>query len=157
MLAPQAPADAIGSTLTVAPSEALHALAAQGLRFEELPDGAVVAVLSATGVATDLAERAAAVALALRTHGHVSLSTGRARMRGSMPVGPVIDRAAALLHGAGKDRAAVAIDASTADLRRPAQPAARDRGRVQLRRPRTAGSWPRRARSNSSEWPVMRC
>jgi tetratricopeptide (TPR) repeat protein len=120
MLEAQAPADTSGSTMTVAPADALHALAAHGLRFEELPDGTVVAVLSATGVATDLVERAAAVALALRPHGCVALSTGRARMRGSMPVGPIIDRAAALLRAAShaneKAGPAVAIDESTADL-----------------------------------------
>ncbi len=73
-----------------------------GLRLEALVDGSMVAVLSGAGAATDLCARAARFARGLLgswPDASVALATGRGQLRGALPLGEVIDRAAGLLAG----------------------------------------------------------
>jgi tetratricopeptide (TPR) repeat protein/predicted Ser/Thr protein kinase len=77
-----------------------HALLPFGGVVEPLGKASFVISLTGQGVATDQAERAARCALALRgllPGTPLSLATGRGEASGSVPVGEVIDRAAALL------------------------------------------------------------
>jgi len=87
-------------------------------QIETLRDQSVVALLSSAGSATDLAARAAHCALAMRgrltSDLGIALATGRAVMSSlRLPIGDIIDRAAALLGGAGRH---VRIDEVTAGL-----------------------------------------
>jgi hypothetical protein len=77
---------------------------AAGVRVETLKDGTVVVAVAGTDAATDLAARAARVALALRqaTSGTVALATGRAVVSADIPVGEVIERASRLLRSLGE-------------------------------------------------------
>ena len=70
-----------------------------GASAERLLDGSLVASLSGDGAATDLAARAAVLALELRrlTAAPIALAIGRGEAAaGPLPIGDVIDRAAAL-------------------------------------------------------------
>src|SRR5215472_15134046 len=98
-----------------------------GARFERMRDGTVVAALFGGGTAMDQAVQAARCALVVRTllpAVPVVLATGRAVLDGALPVGEVIERAAALLRpmrapGApGSDPRAVRVDDVTAALLR---------------------------------------
>jgi tetratricopeptide (TPR) repeat protein len=77
------------------------ALAALGVRAEALADGSLVATLMhAHGAATDQAALAARCALLLKARwpeAAIALCTGRGHLRGALPVGEVLDRAADLL------------------------------------------------------------
>ncbi len=82
--------------------DAVAAIAAgAGARAEPMADGSIAVLLTAQGVATDLATAGARCALAVRAavpHAPIALATGRAVVgRGGQPVGEVIDRAVALL------------------------------------------------------------
>ncbi len=81
--------------------------------------GAIVVTMTNAKSATDLAARAASVALALREtlpHLDLAIATGRAEVNLASPVGPAIDRAAALLAKRGLPPSAVRIDDVTAGL-----------------------------------------
>ncbi|HET8935087.1 MAG TPA: protein kinase [Polyangiales bacterium] len=83
-----------------------------------LRDGALMAVLSGQGAATDQTAQAARCALRLRSERPdlmLSVATGRAETTGQMPIGGAIDRAAELLTGAAPEQA-IAIDELTAAL-----------------------------------------
>jgi tetratricopeptide (TPR) repeat protein len=112
-----------------APADAADAaLAACAARFDgqlvPLLGGARIVVLAGTAAATDLAARAAQCALAIQERlpdRATALATGRAEVRGALPVGAVIDRAARLLSAApGSDVEGAArpvlIDEVTAGL-----------------------------------------
>jgi tetratricopeptide (TPR) repeat protein len=92
--------DASGATLT--PEQALSQRAPFDslMRVERLALGGRVAVLVTEGAATDAARHAVRAALAMRqTLGSspIAVATGRAMVEGRLPVGEVIDRAAAML------------------------------------------------------------
>ena len=75
-----------------------------GADLELLADGSAVATLTGTGSATDHAAAAARCALALRRAlpaAPIALATGSGLLAGKLPVGEVVDRAAALLRDAG--------------------------------------------------------
>lgn len=74
--------------------------AAYDVMLHVLPQGVFVAAATATGPATDQAARAARCALALSVvwRGAVVLATGFGEFTGEVPVGDVIDRAAARVH-----------------------------------------------------------
>jgi tetratricopeptide (TPR) repeat protein len=75
---------------------------AQGARVELLTNGAAAVTLSGTMVATDRAAQAARSALALRAHApgrRIALATGLSEATDKMPMGDVIERAAAMLGG----------------------------------------------------------
>ncbi len=78
-----------------------QAAAALGGHFEPLVDGSLVVTVSGAGAATDLAGRAARLALAIRRSAPgaaVAVATGRGIVaRGSLPLAESIDRAARLL------------------------------------------------------------
>ncbi len=81
-----------------------------------LPNGAVVAVLTTRGTATDLAARAAQCALALElrlTDVPIVVATGRAEL-GAVPVGEAIDQAMAMVAQASPG--AISVDRVTAAL-----------------------------------------
>ncbi len=106
-----------------AESELSAALAREGARAEWLSSGAVLVTLEGAGSATDQAARAAQCALSLRRMLRdlpIALVTGRSDASGRLPVGAVIDRAAALLAGppgAGARRSpGVLLDAVTRSL-----------------------------------------
>jgi tetratricopeptide (TPR) repeat protein len=95
-----------------------------GLRVEALKNGTIVVAVTGTDVATDLAARAARVALAMRaaSRGPVALATGRADVSAELPVGEVIERVSRLLRAA-----AVSDSDDTLDLHagpRPGTPGA---------------------------------
>ncbi|HEX4337359.1 MAG TPA: protein kinase [Polyangiaceae bacterium] len=103
--------------------EATQALAAEfAAEVTLLLNGALLLVLSGRGNAVDRASRAASLTLAVRRlqpEARVVLSTGWAAASLRAPVGPVIDRAAALLHEARTTRddiAGVVLDTTTARL-----------------------------------------
>jgi tetratricopeptide (TPR) repeat protein len=110
------PEAAVAATLT--PEEAsdlIVRLRRVALRFEArvegLAGGSVVAVLSGTSAATDLAARAARCALAMRAEAPelpLSLATGRGMFAERWPVGEAIDRAVRLLDRDGGVRAGAA-------------------------------------------------
>jgi hypothetical protein len=123
--APRRPVDAQGPTLTdhaqadlatterSAPADEALRRAVQPFkaRVERLVDGSVVATIVGRGAATDQAARGARCALALRAllpGMAIALATGRGVVAGHLPVGDVIDGAAAL----------VSDDAGTEDDRR---------------------------------------
>ncbi|UQA58081.1 serine/threonine-protein kinase [Polyangium aurulentum] len=71
-----------------------------GASVHELASGALLATLLCRGHPTDLAARAARIALRLRAllpEGPIALVTGRDEARGKLPLGPMFDRAAKLL------------------------------------------------------------
>ncbi|WP_437965639.1 protein kinase [Sorangium sp. So ce260] len=71
-----------------------------GARVDALADGTIVLSIAGVGDAVEQAARAARCALKLGQilpEASVVLATGRAEHTGSLPVGPVMDRAAALL------------------------------------------------------------
>lgn len=86
-----------------------------------LSNGALLLVLSGHGTAVDRAAQAASCTLALKRiepDARIALSTGWADATTSAPVGPVIDRAAALLHATRPQAtiAGVVLDTTTARL-----------------------------------------
>ena len=84
----------------------LDALARFGAHVDRLADGAIVATLHGAGAATDQAAQAARCALAMRqlvADSPIVLATGRAELRGRLPIGPVIERAAKLLRAVARD------------------------------------------------------
>jgi hypothetical protein len=77
-----------------------------GARMDELADGTLLLSLAGAGDAVAQAARAAQCALKLKElvpEFAVVLATGRAEQTGRLPVGPVMERAAALLVEAGRD------------------------------------------------------
>jgi eukaryotic-like serine/threonine-protein kinase len=101
----------------------LKAEAAQfGADLELLADGSAVATLAGSRSATDQAAAAARCALALRRAlpaTTMAVATGKGLLDGRLPVGDVIDRAVALLHGARAAPAALPTiwtDEATAGL-----------------------------------------
>ncbi|WP_159397690.1 serine/threonine-protein kinase [Sorangium cellulosum] len=79
-----------------------RAAAEQGGRLEPLQDGGVAAILTGAATPTDLAARAMRCGLALRKllpGARLAVATGWDSLDGGQPVGPVIDRASALLVG----------------------------------------------------------
>jgi tetratricopeptide (TPR) repeat protein len=121
---PEPGADGAGRTLTPTeasvPFEQVRAdVSPFGAQIERLRDGSVIAVLSARGVATDQAARAARCALVMRgalPFAPMVLATGRGVLDGKLPVGEVIDTAAALLRAAAPGHAHVLVDEVTAGL-----------------------------------------
>ncbi|WP_437544233.1 protein kinase [Sorangium sp. So ce367] len=105
------PCDSAASTLVAAaPSDLTRKLytSAQpfGARVDALADGTIVLSIAGVGDAALQAARAARCALKLVEvvpEASVVLTTGRAEHTGSLPVGPVMDRAAALLALAERD------------------------------------------------------
>ncbi len=92
---------------------------AHGARVERLAGGAVLAVLSGTGAATDQATRAARLALAMQGAAPevpMALATGRAEVAGDRPVGEVVDRTATLLRTGAEGPPVVRVDEITAGL-----------------------------------------
>ncbi|MFO0576869.1 MAG: protein kinase [Polyangia bacterium] len=90
-------------------------LQALGARVEWLLDGALVVTLSGSGNATDQAARAARAALLIRARwpeAATALATGHASVRGSLPVGEAVDRAARLLRWADEQARGLSSGAS---------------------------------------------
>lgn len=91
-------------------------------RVERLLDGSIVATMVGRGNATDQATRAARCALTLRAlvpRAPMALATGRGEVTGAIPMGEVIDRAAALVRKVRGDQPApsgVRLDEVTAGL-----------------------------------------
>ena len=87
---------------------------AHGASVELVADGSMVATIGARGVATDQAERAARLALALRAvlpDAPIAVVAGRSVVTSRLPAGQVIDRgAAALSEGAGGVRIDDVVD-----------------------------------------------
>ncbi|MGK4001506.1 protein kinase [Sorangium sp. So ce1036] len=116
----------LGATLPREVATALHSSAQPiGARVDTLADGTLLLSIAGVGDAIDQAARAARCALslgALLPEAAVVLATGRAEQTGSLPVGPVMDRAAALLALAEREarqggaRAPVRIDDVTRAL-----------------------------------------
>ncbi len=118
------PADAgIDLSRTLTPEEDAAALAAlrsvakaYGGDLEGLADGSVVVTIAGSGPATDQAARAARAALALHAIASatpIALVTGFGEISGRWPVGPAVERAAALVSRAGAE---VRLDDETAGL-----------------------------------------
>ncbi|MDI1451834.1 serine/threonine-protein kinase [Polyangium sp. 6x1] len=87
-----------------------------GARTEWLADGSMLAVFMNATSASDVAARAARCALELRAHvpdASIAIATGLGEVEEMLPVGQVIDRAAALLRAAGRR---VLVDDVTAGL-----------------------------------------
>jgi ATP/maltotriose-dependent transcriptional regulator MalT len=97
---------------------------ARGGHIERLADGSTMVTLVGSGVATDRAARAARCALDLRAEGGgrpIVLTTLRAQVKGTLPDGEVIDRAARMLAELarvprGDAAAVIAVDDVTAGL-----------------------------------------
>jgi hypothetical protein len=109
----------MASAIDSARREIDRALSSQGARAEWLASGAVLVSLTGAGNAGDQAARAARCALVLRRHFPelcIALVTGRGDPAGALPVGAVIDRAAALLAGAPEGRGGVLLDEVTSSL-----------------------------------------
>ncbi|WP_437549548.1 protein kinase [Sorangium sp. So ce367] len=108
-----------------------HAAAEHGGRLEPLQDGGVAAVLTGAATPIDLAARAVRCGLVLRKllpSARLAVATGWDALGGGQPIGPVIDRASALLvggdarppgDGASEAQAPVLVDAITASLLGP--------------------------------------
>jgi eukaryotic-like serine/threonine-protein kinase len=102
----------------------LRALAARhGATIEPLRDGSIAALITGTassgGAATDLTVRAARMALEMRglvPDATIALATGRRVIADRLPVGEVIERAAALIRGARSRQPAIVVDRMTAGL-----------------------------------------
>ncbi len=93
------------------------AVASVSGRLEPLRDGSLVVTLGGGGSATDLACRAARCALAMREivpEARIGLATGRAIIGPRVPLGDVIEGAAALVDRLG--RGEVSVDSVTAGL-----------------------------------------
>jgi hypothetical protein len=102
-------------------------------RLEVMANGAVLAVLSGSGAAADLARGAALFALRCRPLFGAKpfvVATGRANVAGAVPMGEVLDRAAASLGVA--TQGAILLDASTASLLEGAFEIREVEGRLQL-------------------------
>ncbi|WP_437721810.1 serine/threonine-protein kinase [Sorangium sp. So ce861] len=113
--------------------ELRRAAAEQGGRLEPLQDGGVAAILMGAATPTDLAARAVRCALTLRKllpGARLAVATGWDSLDGGQPVGPVIDRASALIVGGDSGppgdvvgtpeaHAPVLVDAITASLLGP--------------------------------------
>ncbi|AKT40315.1 serine/threonine-protein kinase PknK [Chondromyces crocatus] len=127
---PEAVAFTLGETL---PAEAFAArrqalersVAPLGARVEVIASGAAVVMLEGEAglEASDQAARAARCALGLQPvlaewggGGRIALVTGLSEVAGRLPVGPLLDRAAALLLVAGPRGAVVLIDETTKGL-----------------------------------------
>jgi tetratricopeptide (TPR) repeat protein len=121
--------DEVGAGATLTPGEAsaeLDAARVMVVRFGgqllQIGDGSLVVTLAGRGSAKELAMRAAACALLLRDSlgaAHIGVATGRAETSESQPVGPAIERAAALLahvQEEGHDRGAIVLDEVTSTL-----------------------------------------
>lgn len=97
---------------------------ALGIPCEPLPDGSLALWISGASVATDLAARAARLALHLRLHADArpfALTVGWGALSGKNPLGDAIDRAAQLLtarraYGDGAGEFPIALDDLTAGL-----------------------------------------
>jgi tetratricopeptide (TPR) repeat protein len=89
------------------------AVAATGARVEPMLDGSLIAALSGSGAATDLGARGARAALAMHhllgADVPIAVVTGRAVLAGPVPVGEVIDRAAALVRGIAIDTTGIYV------------------------------------------------
>ncbi|WP_434041106.1 MULTISPECIES: protein kinase domain-containing protein [Sorangium] len=110
-----------------------RAAAEHGGRLDPLQDGGVAVILIDAAPPTDLAARAVRCGLALRRllpGARLAVATGWDSLEGGQPVGPVIDRASALLvdvdaglsggvDGAPAAQATVLVDAVTASLLGP--------------------------------------
>ncbi len=111
LVAPPTPAESTAAVASrVAPSF--------GADVSELGEGACLLVVSSSGSAKDQAARAASCALALRLElpeAAIALGTGLAEPTCGLPVGPAIDRAAALLDAALGARG-IPVDDVTAAL-----------------------------------------
>lgn len=93
LLVPRAPDESVGPIAT-------KVGAAHGTETLELGEGAHLLIMPVAGAAKDQAARAASCALALRaelTEVRIAIGTGLAEPTGAIPVGPAIDRAAALI------------------------------------------------------------
>ncbi len=91
-------------------------------QLTSLGEGTQVLTLATHGGATAQSARAATVALLLKETfplARVALATGRAATHGGLPVGPVIDRATALIVTSSDDKSHVRIDDVTASLLGP--------------------------------------
>jgi eukaryotic-like serine/threonine-protein kinase len=92
---------------------------AHGGHFERIADGSMVATLSGSGAATDLAAQAARCALAMRAAlygGLVAMATGRGLMAARLPLGEVIERAVKLVRaGMRADATLVSEKADTGE------------------------------------------
>lgn len=91
-----------------------------GAELQVLGDGSLAALLAGSGAPTDMAASAARYALSVRAlvrDSDVAVATGWQVFTGMQPIGQVIDRASALLHGraAGSSRD-VLVDEMTAAL-----------------------------------------
>ncbi|EYF07653.1 serine/threonine-protein kinase [Chondromyces apiculatus] len=127
---PEAPRTTLDDTVPTdahaARRQALEAVVgALGARVEVLASGAVLVMLEgAAGVgAADQAARAARCALGIQPllvewgrGGQIALVTGRAELAGRLPVGQLLDRAAAMLAGPTVGGTAVWIDETTRAL-----------------------------------------
>jgi eukaryotic-like serine/threonine-protein kinase len=92
------------------------AVEACGAKLQVLADGSAIVTCTGPGAATDEALRAARCAAAIariRPNARMALATGRARVGERVPVGEVIDRAAAMLRVAARE---IRVDEVTAGL-----------------------------------------
>jgi tetratricopeptide (TPR) repeat protein len=116
-LAPGATEPAAGTPYGLV--EALRRAAAPlGARVEQLADGTAIAALTGTGNPSDQAARTARAALAARAvlaDAKIVLVTGQAERSGRLPVGEVLERAAALL-SRGPAPGRVLVDEATRAL-----------------------------------------
>jgi tetratricopeptide (TPR) repeat protein len=114
----------VDTNVVVCPDAELRREArALGVHCEALLDGSLALWIAARGMATDLAARAARVALALcdKAAGRpIALAVGRAALTGQMPLGDAIDRAARTLSRRDALQrppgGPIAVDAGTAGL-----------------------------------------
>ncbi|HEX6241192.1 MAG TPA: protein kinase [Polyangiales bacterium] len=122
---------------------------AQRFDAELLPTragGVLALALSGTGAATDQAQRAALLALALagaRNELAISVATGLLELGRALPVGPVVDRALLLLERTGEP-SVIAIDALSYDLLEGRFEVERGPEGYLLRRERADSETPRR-------------
>ena len=120
------PAVGRATTPTVTPEQATRetdAARAEATRFQAdlhaLPGGTLVFVVSGSGTASDLATRAARLALAVARvlpSLRLAVATGSAETKAHVPVGDTIDRAAALLRAPSAPVASPLLDDVTTAL-----------------------------------------
>ncbi|MDC3988006.1 ATP-binding protein, partial [Polyangium jinanense] len=112
-----APVEDIDAEHTIARQEVLESAADPfGARVEWLADGSMLAVFMHAASASDVAARAARCALRLRLcapEAAIAVATGLGEVEEALPVGQVLERAAALLRAAGRW---VRVDEVTAGL-----------------------------------------
>ncbi|MDC3960275.1 protein kinase, partial [Polyangium jinanense] len=112
-----APVEDIDAEHTIARQELLESAAETfGARVEWLADGSMLAVFMNATSASDVAARAARCALQMRLRAPdvpVAIATGLGEVAEALPIGQVLDRAAALLRAAGRW---VLVDEVTAGL-----------------------------------------